>query len=243
MSLNIFCRIDGDSDNVPTTLTLDVEDKCASIVTVTAVTGWDASAGTDDTVYIEFYVDDDWIDAEPFVTSADVGDELEQTYGLAADPTKMRITISDGNAWGFDFMYITLHDTNETLVLNCEYSMTGMSEYSQNWIDTDGSGGVTDTLVIPIEDSNCDSSEVHSIQVQALTGSAEYSDSSDDIYVEFFIPGRNWTGRHLLFSGSEIGDVEEGTYDVYGTPTELRFSLSGNNAWGIGVVVDDFVLD
>lgn len=236
--------IDGDSDSVPTTLTLDVEDQCASIVTVTAVTGWDPSAGTDDTVYIEFYVDDEWIDAEPFFTSADPGDEVEQTYGLAADPTQMRITISDGNAWGFDFMSITLHDNDdEILVLSCEYSMTGMSADSQNWIDTDGSGDVPDELVLSIEDSNCDSSEVHSIKVEVLTGAAEHSDSTDDIYVQFFMPDSDqWSGRFLLFSGTSIGDIEEGTYNVYGMPTDLKFSLSGNNAWGIGQVgvwIDD----
>ena len=101
MSLNIFCRIDGNSAiNVPTTLTLVVEDntECQTKFRLQTLTGNAANSNTNNDVYVEFLVNDQWSDPYMFFNTTEK-DELEVTaYCLLtciSDPYSHRHTSND----------------------------------------------------------------------------------------------------------------------------------------------------
>merc|ERR1711871_309705 len=48
-------------------------------------------------------------------------------------------------------------------------------------------------------------------RLQALTGSADYSDTADEVYVEFLV-NHQWTDKFIFFSMSDIEDIEDETF-------------------------------
>lgn len=85
---------------------------------------------------------------------------------------------------------------------------------------------------------NCeeDNSQV-TVTVEALTGTATDSDSSSIFYVEFYIPSiGDWTDPMLFFEATDYGSIEMASFVLDAEPTMLRFTIDGNNAWGIAQV-------
>ncbi len=52
-------------------------------------------------------------------------------------PTQLKVTISSTNAWGFDYLAVTVRN-GETYVLNCLGVQTSAGITSRNWVDGDG---------------------------------------------------------------------------------------------------------
>lgn len=89
------CRIDGDSDTVPTTLTLELEAQCSHIVEVEVHTGTVTYSDTSNNIYVSFNVTDSWTTKELFHDGSDTGDVEIKTYGLEGNPTQIEFSIED----------------------------------------------------------------------------------------------------------------------------------------------------
>ena len=74
------------------------------------------------------------------------------------------------------------------------------------------------------------------VTVEVLTGSAASSDSTDTIYVEFYSNAKGWSEPMEFFDGTSIGSIHKKSFMVDTEPSRLRFSLSGDDAWGFAQV-------
>eukprot|EP00591_Stephanopyxis_turris_P007729 CAMPEP_0195519256 /NCGR_PEP_ID=MMETSP0794_2-20130614/14541_1 /TAXON_ID=515487 /ORGANISM="Stephanopyxis turris, Strain CCMP 815" /LENGTH=407 /DNA_ID=CAMNT_0040648379 /DNA_START=71 /DNA_END=1294 /DNA_ORIENTATION=+ len=144
--------VDGDS-TAPVSVVYDLVPACASFVSITAETGHLTNSGSDGTIYLSFYVNGSWTSPEIFFSASSIGDVETQNYGLTDIPTQLAFTISNNDAWGFDFLQVDVDD--DTYILSCDSDQTGMSSTSEHWVDGDGSGGVVDELVLDIEHTDC----------------------------------------------------------------------------------------
>lgn len=93
--LAALCRIDGDSDTVPTTLTLELKAQCSHIVEVEVHTGTVAYSDSSNNIYVSFNVTDSWTTKELFHDGSDSGDVEVKTYGLEGNPTQIEFSIED----------------------------------------------------------------------------------------------------------------------------------------------------
>lgn len=74
---------------------------------------------------------------------------------------------------------------------------------------------------------------VYNMTVNVLTASVTSSESTSTFLVEFFVGGTGWTDPVEFFSGTSKDEIHVKSFAVSGKPSKIRFSIDGNDAWGI----------
>jgi hypothetical protein len=102
---------------------------------------------SDGQVNVEFFIDPDWTTPQFFFKGTNDGETMKNTYPAVEAATKLRLSISSGDAWAFwriKFGGVTILEQQDGSV-RPEYTAG-----SRFWIDGDNTDGVSASIEIDI---------------------------------------------------------------------------------------------
>jgi phage gp37-like protein len=181
---------------------------------------------------VEFLVNEQWSDPYTFFNTTEIDTLEDETFYLDGVPSSIRFSLSGNDAWGIGQVTAWVDGCEEMILLCSTDGVTPSAGDNGHWIDGDSEINVPTTLTLVVEDNTeCQTK----FRLQALTGTGSYSDTVNDVYVEFLVNDQ-WSDPYMFFNTTEKDDLEDETFYLDGVPSSIRFSLSGNDAWGIGQV-------